>query len=234
MAKVCHALTDMLGVKASNIHIYDACHGGSITQATPFKGLPEGVGIENTWGGFSGTVPVPLPWRDGNGTTSCVGPLAKGEVDILINIGLCKGHGSGFGGFTLSLKNHFGTFTPGPGHQAGATDYLIAINKSQAVLGETDAKTGKVTFPRQQLCLIDALWASKGGPGGNPEVQPNRIFMSTFGPAIDYQVATKHRRDEMGWPINEPVTERFLSEFGFSPKDLPGDGQIIDAAKYAV
>ena len=32
MAKICHALTDILAVKPSNIHIYDACHGGSISK----------------------------------------------------------------------------------------------------------------------------------------------------------------------------------------------------------
>jgi hypothetical protein len=33
----------------------------------------------------------------------------------------------------------------------------------------------------------------------------------------------------MGWGINEEVTERFLSEFGFQRDDLPNGGRIIDA-----
>ena len=121
-----------------------------------------------------------------------------------------------------------GTFSPRPGHAADGTDYLIAINKSEAVLGRTDRR-GKVLFPRQQLCLIDGLWASRGGPSGNPTHQPNRLFMGTCGPVLDYQVATKFRRDEMGWAINEGVANRFLSEFGFKADDLPDDGRIIDA-----
>src|SRR4030066_27058 len=32
MAKVCHILTDILGVKSSNIHIYDARHGFSMIE----------------------------------------------------------------------------------------------------------------------------------------------------------------------------------------------------------
>ena len=228
MAKLCHALTDVLGVTPSNVHIYDACNGASLEKDTPFKGLPEGVRIENQWGGSSTPTPVPAPWS--GGTAKCLGPLARGEVDILINVALCKAHGAGFGNFTLTVKNHLGTFETGPAHQAGALDYLLAINKSRAVLGETDAK-GNVAFPRQQLCIVDCLWASKGGPGGNPDVQPNRLFMGVFGPVVDYQLATRFRRDTMGWPINERATERFLTEFGFSPKDLPA--QIADAAQYA-
>ena len=231
MAKVCHVLTDLMGVKGHNIHIYDACHGVNIAQSTPFKGLPEGVKIENQWGGSVTPAPVPAPWKGGNETSGCLASLARGEVDILVNIALCKGHGPEFGMFTGSLKNHFGTFLPGPGHAAGATDYLLSINKSPAILGQMDG-SGKVLFPRQQLCLIDALWGSKGGPGGNPSDQLNRLFMGTFGPALDYQVATKFRRDTMGWPISERVMDRFLSEFGFSAEDLPAGGRIIDAMKY--
>jgi len=230
MAKVCHVLTDVIGVKGENIHIYDACHGGNLASGTPFAGLPEGVTIENQWGGSSTEAPVPLPWKDGKATSRCVGPLARGEVDVLVNIALCKAHGPEFGGVTLSMKNHFGTFSPGPGHRADGTDYLIAINKSEAVLGRTDSG-GKVLFPRQQLCLIDALWVSEAGPSGNPSHQPNRLFMGTCGPVLDYQVATKFRRDEMGWAINGDVTKRFLSEFGFSADELLEEGRIIDAMK---
>jgi len=49
MAKVCHTLTDIMGVKPVNIHIYDACHGGNLTRETPFSGLPEGCRIEDQW-----------------------------------------------------------------------------------------------------------------------------------------------------------------------------------------
>lgn len=230
VAKVCRVLTDVIGVKGHNIHIYDACDGRSIAQDTPFVGLPEGVIIENQWGGSNTEAPVPLPWKGGKATSACLGPLARGEVDILVNIALCKGHDDRFGRFTLSMKNHFGTFSPKPGHAADGADYLIAINKSEAIVGPTD-RGGKVLFPRQQLCLIDALWASQGGPSGNPSHQPNRLFMGTCGPVLDYQVATKFRRDKMSWPINEPVAKRFLSEFGFSARDLPEEGRIIEAMK---
>lgn len=229
MAKVCHVLTDELGVPGANVHIYDARHGGNLAGATPFAGLPKGVTIENDWGGINTAVPIPAPWKEGKRSTRCVGPVARGEVDIIINIAVCKGHSSGFGAFTMCAKNHFGTFNPGPGHRDGATDYLLSINKSEALLGQMDKATGRVLFPRQQLCLIDALWASRGGPDGLPDAQPNRLFMGTFAPVLDYQVATRLRRATMNWPLNQTVADRFLTEFGFTAEDLPEDGAIIDA-----
>ncbi len=228
MAKICHVLTGVIGVKANNIYIYDGKHGGSLRNSTPFEGLPKGVNIMNRWGGINTKTAVPGPWHDGNGKSKCVKSLARGKVDILIDIALCKGHGGAYGGFTMCSKNHFGTFDPGHGHRGGRTDYLMCINKSEPILGDQNAQ-GKVLFPRQQLCLIDALWASKGGPGGHPTAQPNALFMGTFGPAMDYQVATKFRQKEMGWGINNRVTKRFLNDFGFKPSQLPNDGQIIDA-----
>ena len=43
ISKICHVFTDILGVKAQNIHIYDACDGGDLSKETPFRGLPEGT-----------------------------------------------------------------------------------------------------------------------------------------------------------------------------------------------
>jgi len=231
IAKVCHVLTDVLGVKGENVHIYDGTHGGNLAKSTPFSGLPEGVRIEGKWGGTRAEAPVPVPWQGGKATSRCIPALANGEADILINIALCKGHGNAFGRFTMTMKNHFGTFSPGPGHKGDGLDYLLGINASRAVLGER-GKTGKLLFPRQQLCIVDTLWASRGGPTGLPDQQPNRLFMGVFGPVVDYQVATKFRRDTMKWPINENVAGRFLTEFGFGPDDLPEGGTIIDAKKY--
>ena len=233
MAKICRVLTGVVGIAGKNICIYDGRHGGNLERSTPYKGLPDGVRIVNTWGGISAEAPVPGPWQDGRGTSQCVPALARGEADILVDIALCKGHASTFGNFTMSCKNHFGTFSPGPGHRAGADDYVLCINKSEAILGPQDAR-GRVTFPRQQLVLIDSLWASRGGPGGHPDHQPNALFMGSFGPAVDYQVATKFRLGTMGWPINKAMTNRFLTEFGFKRDQLPGDGAIIDAAQFPV
>ena len=229
MSKMCHTLTDILGIKASNIHIYDACHGESLSRDTPFAGLPEGCRIENTWGGSTIPTPIPTPWKNGTEKAKCVKHLVNGSVDILINVSVCKGHSSQFGGFTMSMKNHFGTFSPREAHSGESkADYLYAINRTPEILGEMDNKTGRVLFPRQQLCLVDALWASKQGPTGNPSAQPNFLAMGVLSPIVDYLVATKFRGAKMGWRPETASTMRMLTEFGYQKEDLPNGGELTE------
>ena len=228
MAKICHILTHILGVRPSNINIYDACHGKTISRNTPFGDLPEGCWIQNRWGGSSTLTSIPSPWKNGEGKSECLKHLVDGSVDILINIAMCKGHNDRFGGFTMTMKNHFGTFSPEPAHQRGSQDYLIAINKTPEILGAMDKQTGKVLFPRQQLCLVDALWASKSGPGGNPTHQPNFLAMGVLSPIVDYQVATRFRGERMDWQPDMKATRRMLTDFGYDETDLPSEGKIIE------
>jgi hypothetical protein len=228
MSKICRVLTEEMGIRPGNIAIYDACHGGDMIKKTPFAGLPDGCRLEEKWGGFSGKTPIPRPWKDGEGVTECLDPLARGDIDILVNIALCKGHSPSFGGFTMCMKNHLGTFNPRPhAHAPGGTDYLLAINKSPLLLGKIDGKKKRTERPVQQLCLVDSLWASEPGPGGNSTAQPNRLFLGTFGPVVDYLVAHRFRKETMGWSIHEEVTERFLTDFGFARADLPNEGRIL-------
>jgi hypothetical protein len=228
MSKVCHVLTGIVGVKPSNIHIYDACHGSDISRKTPFTGLPEGVRIEDRWGGSNTSTPVPKPWQDGESKSRCIEHLVNGSVDILVNISMCKGHSGTFGGFTMTMKNHFGTFSPSPGHQDQALEYLLAINQTEEILGPIDRSTGKVLYPRQQLCIVDALWASRRGPGGNPSHQPNFMAMGVTSPVVDYLVATSFRKAAMDWPVEMGPTGKFLTEFGYKAADLPNGGKIIE------
>jgi len=194
---------------------------------TPFKGLPEGTRIEGRWGGSNTPTSVPKPWSDSEGS-ACIKHLVNGSVDILVNIALCKGHSSTFGGFTMTMKNHFGTFSPSPGHESGAQDYLLAINQTPEILGTMDQKTGRVLFPRQQLCIVDALWASEHGPGGNPSHQTNSLFMGVLPPVMDYVLATRFRGEKMGWGYRKETALRMLTEFGFSESDLPNAGRIME------
>jgi hypothetical protein len=128
----------------------------------------------------------------------------------------------------MTMKNHLGTFSPSPAHERGGQDYLIAINRTSEILGEMDKRTGKILFPRQQLCLVDALWASKRGPGGNPSHQSNFLAMGVLSPIVDYQVATKFRGERMGWEPNKKMTRRMLTDFGYNESDLPAGGKIIE------
>ena len=235
MAKFCDVLVDVIGVRASNIFIYDSCHGADMLKKTPFKGLPEKVNVAALWEGIKKETAVPAPWSNlpaleskGVSKAGCIGPLVEGKVDILINIALCKGHVASYGQFTMLMKNHLGTFSPRPAHAEGGTDYLIAINKTPEILGKLDID-GSVVFPRQQLCFIDALWASLKGPTGLSSAQPNRFFMGSFAPVVDYTVANRFRREVMEWPIDEKVTARFLTDFGLEKEDLLDGGAVIDA-----
>jgi hypothetical protein len=228
LSKVGHVFTGLLGVKGENIHIYDAVHGGAMKQNTPFAGLPEGVQIEDKWGGINTEVSVPPPWGDGRRTTKCLRYLANGAVDILVNIALCKGHSETLGGFTMAMKNHVGTFTPWWVHQDEALEYLLAINQTPEILGPMDPSTGRVLYPRQQLCIIDALWASEGGPGGYPRTQPNFLAMGVLAPVLDYVVATRFRIEKMKWDINLEATRRMLTGFGYRESDLPAGGKLIE------
>jgi hypothetical protein len=226
MAKICYVLTDIIGIKPSHIYIYDGTHGADMGRETPFAGLPQGCRIVDRWGGPSTPAAVPPPWS--HGQSACIKSLVDGSVDILVNISMCKGHSWGYGGFTMTMKNHMGTFSPDPIHREGALDYLLAINQTPEIMGPMDKKTGKILFPRQQLCLVDALWASKGGPDGLPSHQPNFLAMGVFSPVVDYTLATRFRGEKMGWMPNKQVTRRFLEDFGYKESDLPAEGKIIE------
>lgn len=226
MSKICRVLYHTIGISPGNIHIYDASHGGDIRRKTPFAGLPPGCRIEGKWGGIFTSTKVGEPWK--GRSSKCLSHLVRDKVDILINISLCKGHNSKFGRFTMTMKNHFGTFKPKPGHAHDGADYLIAINQTTEILGKMD-RSGKVVFPRQQLCIVDALWASKQGPTGLPTAQPNCLIMGVFSPVVDFQVATQLRAGKLNWPINRALTSRFLTDFGYTERDLPNRGIIIGA-----
>ena len=216
MVKMCNVLVNGMGIAGANVHIFDGCHGGDIDRKSPFEGLPEGVLIEKQWGGINTNTPLPDPY---GGETRCVKSITNDDVDILVNISMCKGHSGTFGGFTMTMKNHFGTFNPGGGHGKNGLGYLTSINKSEAVLGKIEAETGKIIKPKQQLCIIDALWSSQPGPGGPPTHCTNAIFMGTFPPMLDYIVARDFRKGEMGWNVNETATAQFLTDFGYTKED---------------
>jgi hypothetical protein len=172
ISKVCHVFTDLLGVRGTNIHIYDGVHGGSMGMNTPFVGLPEGVKIKDEWGGINTPVPVPAPWGDGRRTTRSLRYLAEGKVDVLVNIALCKGHSDTLGGFTMIMKNHMGTFSPMYVHQDEALEYLLAVNQTPQVLGPMDPKTGRCSSPCSSSASSTLSGPAKEGreaiPGLNP------------------------------------------------------------------
>ncbi|MBW1802471.1 MAG: hypothetical protein JRJ85_17285, partial [Deltaproteobacteria bacterium] len=72
------------------------------------------------------------------------------------------------------------------------------------------------------------LWASKGGPSGNPTHQPNFLAMGVLSPVVDYQIATRFRSERMGWKPNMKMIRRMLREFCYNERDLPEGGKLIE------
>jgi len=201
---VCRALAG-LGVQPSNILVYDgSCNAKGMYGPFIANGLPAGItaSVKNDLLGGVVKTNVPAPYA---GTFKCSGTIAKGEIDILVNIATNKG--SAFAGMTMTMKNHAGTFEPMPIHFGGGLKYIIAFNKSEAILGGTPV--------RQQLCIVDSLWAMTKGPFGVPNKRPCALAMGTFSPAVDFVVARRIRETVMGCKHPESLNS-IMSAFGYS------------------
>ena len=207
--KFCSVLAN-LGVAPANTIIYDGntTYGAGISNYTSYFSLTDASKIPAVVSHFSdslgGTTSAPLP--DGSSAT-CTADIAKGTVDILINIANNKGH-SMFGGSTLCMKNHFGTFAP---NHTNLASYVFNINKSDAILGGTPV--------RQQLCFIDSLIANKAANTGQPEVMPCYLIMGTFAPIVDYLTVKKVREAVMSCTHDAATVKSFLTSFGYIEAD---------------
>jgi hypothetical protein len=210
--KVCVEL-GRLGVENKNIYIYDGSHNaGPLYTSYVGKSLPAGVIVSDKNKAMGGTLPLSIPDKK-NKTFQCTKMVADGTVDILVNIGVNKSHDEKFGGTTLSLKNHAGTFEPFHIHIGGGFDYILAFSKSNALWGGTPV--------RQQLCIIDSIWASKkGGPFVVPDTRLDRLVMGTFSGAVDYLIAKKLREPLMN--VTHGPIDRFVTEFGYTENEMNG------------
>jgi hypothetical protein len=138
------------------------------------------------------------------------------ESDILVNIAVNKGHDQpDKGAFTLCMKNHTGTFIKSTGFMQNCPTLqeMIDEHKSEAVVGNGDPV-------RQQLCIVDSLWAAVKGPGTPADCIPARIAMGTFGPAVDILVTREIREKIMGARHTESAISTIQSSFDFSEEDL--------------
>ncbi|MBD3322362.1 MAG: DUF362 domain-containing protein [Chitinivibrionales bacterium] len=229
--KVCKELIRK-GVLASNIYIYDA--GSEITRwygsSDARSKLPQGVNINDILGD---TGQPRKNYRLANGRTyQTASWLVDGVIDLLINIAPNKGHYiNNLGGFTLTMKNHVGSMKFG--HPSDPAD-MIAMNTSDPFLGGTP--------PRQQLCIVDSLWATPNGPTSYDAQQYDRIVMGTCSPIVDYLTARKIRDEIMdvnslsnsSYHINESAMTQLVEAFGYdsnSPEIRNLD--LVDALTYS-
>jgi len=166
---------------------------------------------------INGEEPRPIlgrePWKNSWGKARCLQHLVNGSVDILINIAMCKGHSSEFGGLH-DMKNHF---APSTHRQASrrAQDYLLAINQTSEILVPWTRRR-KSALSAQQLCIVDALWPVKVARGisqastqffGHGGISPSLI---TCWPPVSGR--------EDGLAPQYGGHPRFLTDFGYSEK----------------
>jgi hypothetical protein len=207
---VCRALMG-LGIKAENIVLYGYAKVSEdqTRSLRPFvgKGLPEGIVLSRGHDAMGGIAKAAIP-KPHAGSFACAASLANGSIDILVNLAVNKGHMlHTFGGISLTMKNHAGTFEmPLRYHMSGGLNYIIAFNKSEAILGGTP--------PRQQLCVVDSIFANTSGPDGVPNRRPCCLTMGTFGPAVDWLVAKKIREPIMGCK-HPKFLANILIDFGY-------------------
>jgi len=234
IAKLCKVLSGF-GVQGKNIIIYDGCNDASgNSKYTPYCSLTDAtkvnaqVSVGNSL--LGNRTPVTIDgWT--NGSFTCTADIALGNVDILINLAVNKGHDRAANGyFTLCMKNHYGTFDPPSGMHDNIVPF-ISINKHDALLGGNPV--------RQQLCIIDSLTGSIAhDPAAAPDVSPPcRLIMGTFAPAVDYLCVTKVREPIMKAVQNDTVVNSLMSYFGYTNTDpqwieyTPGSSSTMPSAQ---
>ncbi len=210
-----------------NIRIYggsnDTVNKISDYNTLMTKLLPYGVVVSQHDSALSGSKEVLIPEAQKGAasitSTTCVAEIADNTNDILINIAVNKGHWDEFCGFTLTMKNHFGTFYPKPypgitfNESHANLDYLCSISKANCLIGTTP--------PQQQLCIVDSIWTTtmlNPGANGN-DIPDNMIVMGVFSPIVDYLTAHKVRKNIMGCHLG-PSADTFLLSLGYTEKEI--------------
>lgn len=201
VGKVCKELV-MLGVVPANMTIYDGGHDASGDKKYPpfiGNGIPEGVNVQS---GKGSTTSIEV----GSGKMNCTNIVILS--DILVNFAVNKGHGQDKGGFTLTMKNHTGTMK----FSCPSAIEMVNQNKSATILGGA--------IPRQQLCIVDSIWAEKKGPVDAITHLPCRIVMGIMGPAVDVLTARNIREKLMSASHNETAIETLVSGFGYTESEF--------------
>ena len=226
MVKICNVLINQFQMSGSNICIYDSNY---ISHVGNQQGVNKTYEDNNSSFPFpSGVLFSPNCFTGGKSTVSvtggalstvdCLSDLSDGTVDILINIAVNKGHYQA-GGVTLCQKNNIGSvkfFCPGKTEPVGQGSYtqgsgtdIVALNKTNAIVGGDPV--------RQQLCIMDSIWAMKSGPIGSVTHAPHTIVMGTFGGAVDYLTTKKIREEEMSWTSDHPDDiDLHITGYGYS------------------
>jgi hypothetical protein len=227
------------GVQNSNIVIFDGGKPSQDKVAAVYNdaNLPNDIRFENIPGGEGECEMID---RDLT-VAMCPNDILNGNIDILINLPVNKGHDRPLGGnYTMAFKNHIGTikgFHEMDWGDGAIPATLIALNKTKELLGEPPVL-------RSQLHIIDSLWGKMAGPMGTPDRQTSCLAMGTFPPILDYLVVRKireaQREQDGGPPWGMGVTDthddamyEYLSAFGYDPQsDEIQNLDFINALEY--
>ena len=215
---VCRGLIG-LGVKPANIFFYD---GSTNAQAA--------TSIESQYAPFIGAgKPIPAGvkavrsslTRDAQGRVGQITTfIADGSTDIVINLANNKGHTFvGVGCVTLTMKNHYGTYHPAIYTDHDKIDNLILTSKRDDLVGGDP--------PRQQLCIVDSLWAVAARNNFSAyDKCPSCILMGTVSGVVDYVTVKKIRGPIMGCPDTDGtrnwgvVVPEFIKGFDVTATDV--------------
>jgi hypothetical protein len=205
-----------LGIPYANITIYD--NGATATPTIYNSNIQGGVTITHDPQAGANT---PITVSDANGS----GPMRYlsflDNIDILISCAVCKSHDQDiFAKTSMALKNHVGTiWSDNVAHCPNKwSTQLTAMNKSAPIIGNPDPVAG--VPPRQQLCVIDGIFASQnaGYLGTVDCPPPGVIVMGTLAGAVDY-LTVYNVRIPMVQPVltayNLQQADKFLTEFGY-------------------
>jgi hypothetical protein len=108
------------------------------------------------------------------GTKQRLSPILE-NADYLINLCLLKDHGKA--GVTISLKNHFGSIN---------APEAVGVHSNRCNPAIPEINQLELVRNKQVLCICDAIYAIiSGGPGGSPQVAPNRLLFSKDTVALD-------------------------------------------------
>ncbi|PLX29821.1 MAG: hypothetical protein C0600_08645 [Ignavibacteria bacterium] len=215
MKAVLNRLTQMLsGFPAANITIYERHSFSGVGYTTSYLGHNVNLVRDSTFPNLGYTIHC-----DGKDR-----PYSQSlhEADYLINMPVLKDHSCGTSmNMTLAFKNHMGTVNPG-----GSLG--IHCNKDACL----DIMASSVMTTKQRLCIMDALYAVyNGGPGGNPQATPNKIFLSQDPVALDSQGRVHINNLRTANSLN-PKAATYIDQAAASPYSLgvanPLQQQIIN------
>jgi hypothetical protein len=171
-----NSLVNLLGFTPGNIYVYDGSSGSK--QDYLKTALVNGAAVNVGDFGRAGSYPIA-------GYNSTLTTLINNDtLHYLISAAVCKGHSGYAGGFSLTMKNHYGSFQPLSHSYDG---YLAGINAHSKIQNKTI------------LALIDAIYCCNGATGTTRTTPVNKLIVGKVPIAVDFVSA----KNLIELPVNQ-------------------------------